>query len=131
MKKLTLLLLLLISPNVLAEWVKLDDGHDAKNITVYVDKQSILKEENKVQMWSLYDHKTAFTIGNKVFLSAKKGGEYDCEKATAREIEHSLYSENMGAGKLVFSQNNIKTESIPIVPKTIKETLFKIACGKQ
>lgn len=131
MKKLTLLLLLLISPNVLAEWVKLDDGHDAKNITVYVDRQSILKEENKVQMWSLYDHKTAFTIGNKVFLSAKKGGEYDCEKATAREIEYSLYSENMGAGKLVFSQNNIKTESIAIAPKTIKETLFKIACGKQ
>ena len=92
---------------------------------------SILKGGTKVQMSSLYDHNSVLTIGNKSFLSAKKGGEYDCEKVTVMEIDHSLYSDNMDASKLILSLDNIKTEPTPIAPKTIKEALFNIACGKQ
>ena len=128
MKKLILLLLLIVSTNVFAEWANVDDNDE---MTTYVDFGTIKKKGNKVKIWSLMDFKTVQTYEKIKFLSQLARNEYDCEEETRRMLDLFWYSVNMRQGEIVFSSKNIKNEAESIVPGSISEALFKIACGKK
>ena len=129
MKKLTLLLLLICSTNVLAEWTRVTGSSDG-DMTVYVDFGTIKRKENKVKMWYLYDLKTIKKTENIRYLSTISHNEYDCEEETSRMLDYYWYSGNMKNGDMVYSSTNLKNEPIAIIPNTINEILFKIACSK-
>ena len=88
-----------------------------------------------MKMWRLDDYKTVQQVwvgGNLTdYLSLIVLNEYDCKKGTVRLISLSFYPQNMGKGNVVYSENNLKNGFVEIVPNSIIETLFKIACGEK
>jgi hypothetical protein len=131
MKKLTLLLLLMISTSVFAEWTEVSS--DGANMTGYVDLGTIKKKGHKVKMWSLSDFKTVqiSKADNTRYLSSVSHYEYDCEEETGRQLDIYWYSSNMRRGEIVYSVPNIKDEAGSIIPDSIGEIDFKIACSKK
>jgi len=133
MKKIVVLLLLMVSTNVMAEWTNIGDS-DSGEATVYVDIGAIKKKGHKVKMLKLLDYKAVQKLGNDTYLSQITHSEYDCEEETSRMLDVFMYSENMRQGKIVNSLSNIKNDGISIssiIPGTIQEALFKIACSKK
>jgi hypothetical protein len=82
-------------------------------------------------MWSLNDYKTVQESEGSRYLSEMKRSEYDCEEETIRLLDFLWYSGNMKQGEIVVSSSNIKMEARSVIPGSIDETLFKIACGKK
>ena len=131
MKKiLILLLLMVVSTNVMAEWTAVSRSKD-DDTTVYADFGTIKRKGNKVKMWDLYDFKTVKESGGKRYLSTMSRNEYDCEEETVRMLDLHGYSGNIKTGDNVFSFSNIKEEPTSIRPDTIEEVVFKIACYKK
>ena len=128
MKKLTLLLLLMVSTNVFAEWAEVGSNDE---MNVYNDFSSIKKQVNKTKMWSMFDFKTVKTIENDSFLSQVFHYEYDCINETIKQLDFIWYSGNMKSGDVVYSQRNMNIEPISVTPESINEHLFKIACDKK
>jgi len=132
MKKLTLIMLLLVSTNIFAEWTSVSDATlGDNNFDAYIDLKSIRKDGNKVQLSYLLD----FTIVQKVmdfrYWSTVDHYEFDCSEETERQLDAYWYSENMMQGDVVESETNIKDQPKPITPKTINEIFFNIACSKK
>ena len=130
MKKILVLLLLMVSTNVFAEWTRVDNSPDG-NMIVYIDYETIKKKGNKVKIWSLIDFKTVQKSSYGKYLSFVSRNEYDCEEETRRMLDLYSYSGNMRDGEQVYSQSNIKDEGTSIIPVSIDEVLFKIACSKK
>ena len=136
MKKVLVLLLLMVSTSVFAEWTPVDGSKDG-DMTVYIDFGTIKRKGNKVKMWKLYDFKTVKKLAvkklgeNDRYLSGVFYTEYDCEEETGRMLDLYLYSGNMRQGDIVYSHKNIKEEAESIIPQSIEESLFKIACDKK
>ena len=130
MKKLVVLLLLMVSTSVFAEWTEVS-GNDDVGITAYADFGTIKRKGNKVKMWSLLDLKTVQEVAGKKYLSVMSRNEYDCEEETSRMLDFYEYSGNMRNGEIVWSSTNIKKETVSIIPESIDEGTFNIACGKK
>ena len=130
MKKLTLLLLLMISTNVLAEWTRVAHNDNGSN---YVDFGTIKKKGHKVKMWVLTDFKTVqiFVGDNTRYLSSLGHDEFDCEEETVRKLDIYWYSGNMKNGEIVWSLTNIKKEETSVIPESTAEINLKIVCGKK
>ena len=127
MKRFTILMLLLSSTNVFAEWTWVDES---EHYNAYVDLQTIRKKGNKAKMWSLFDYKTAQIAHDNEYWSARSINEYDCTDATYRSLSFSFLSGKMVTGREILN-NNIKGEFEEIPPNSIIETLFKVACSKR
>jgi hypothetical protein len=126
-----ILLLLMVSTNVMAEWTKVTDSKDV-DMTVYIDLGTIKKKGHKVKMWILTDLKTVQKNSTGIkYLSLLNRNEYDCEEETTRMLDLYQYSGNMKGGDNVFSYSNIKIEPISITPDSIDEVFFKIVCDKK
>ena len=142
MKNIVVLLLLMVSTNVFAEWSRVNTAANGA-ITVYVDYETIKRKGNKAEMLSLLNFKTALKYNNDRYLSVTSRVEYNCEEKTDLALDFSFYSGNMKTGDVVFSTtikdvkdetgetDEDETKSISISPGTINETLFKIACDKR
>ena len=128
MKKLLVLLLLMVSTTVFAEWTKVD-GSEVSG--AYVDFQTIRKKGNKTKMWRLFDFTTVMNDQGYKYRSSVTRHEYHCEENTLRMLDIALYSGNMESGIAIYVNNNIKMEPESIIPNTVGETIFKIACGKK
>ena len=134
MKKLTLLLLLLVSTNVFSQWTKIGGNDD---VATYIDFQSIQKEGNeilawmlgnKVKVWVLNDYKiNQIQINGMKYSSDIVHYEYDCEKATQIIMSAKSFSGHIGTGDIIGSVDraNLAEE---IVPGTISEIRYKVAC---
>ena len=129
MKKILVLLLLMVSTTVFAEWTEV--GQSANGMTAYADFGTIKRKGNKVKMWRLYDFKTVQKLENDRYLSEMRRGEYDCEEETIRQLDVHSYSGNMRQSEIVRSITNIKDEAESVMPGSINETLLKVACGKK
>ena len=128
MKKIVVLLLLMVSTNVFAEWTVVGS---ASGKTVYADFGTIKRKGNKVKMWTLYDFNTVRQVENSRYLSQMERDEYDCEEETSRLLDFLWYSGNMRQGEIVLSSKNIKNEEMSVTPGSIDEILLKIACSKK
>ena len=127
MKKLTLLLLLMVSTNVMSEWKPIGFSDEQ---TQYVDLESIRKKGNKVKLWFLLDLKKVKIIENKSILSIMGHEEYDCKEETTKVLDMFFYEGNM-KNKEIFSEVNIHDEPTSIRPNTVESLNYKIACGKK
>jgi hypothetical protein len=121
-------LLVLDSSPVHAEW-ELVSGDDSAKLKVYVDRDTILRNGNLTKMWQLYDYKTVQTVAGDSLLSIQRYNEYDCTGGRTRMLAYTWYSSNMGRGRVVYKT----TEEQPwasVVPRSIDQTLWKVACSK-
>jgi hypothetical protein len=129
MKKPTILLLLMVSTSVFAEWKWV--GESSAGFTAYVDIQSIRKKGNIVEMWDLYDYKTLQTNynGSKYFSSIHLQ-EYDCEEDTTRGLRSIDFSANMRGGNVVYMTEYPEPTLSQNSPGSLGAEIWKFACGK-
>ena len=125
-----LITFLLLSTEILhAEW-ELVSGDDSSKLTVYVDRDTIRRQGNLVKMWQLYDYKTVQTVAGDSLLSFQRHNEYNCTEPRTRMLAYTWFSSNMGRGRVVYKT----AEEQPweqIIPRSIEQTLWRVACDKQ
>lgn len=124
-----LTLFVLSSGPAYAEWVKVSDS-DETGKTVYVDPATIHRNSNLVKMWQFYDYKTVQTVGGNRFLTAKEQWEFDCAEERGRVVARKEFSGNMGSGTMIFTNSEVG-KWIPVIPGSIGQTVWEVACGKQ
>ena len=131
MRKIILIMLLtFVSSNAAAEWV-MAAGDANKHMTVYIHKATIRENYNKVKMWCLYNYKTVQNVDADKFNSYKIQQEFDCKEEQYRGIFIAKYSENMGEGEPIRSGDLGYQEWSRIIPESVMESLWKIACEKK
>lgn len=121
-------LLVLSSGPAYAEWVLVTA--DESGTTVYVDPSTIRRKEDLANLWTLYDSKSVETVPGGSFLSIKRQKEYDCAEARSRTLAETLFSGNMGKGKVVLIDTDERKWQ-PVEPGSIGQILWKYACGKK
>ena len=120
--------LFLSSGPVHAEW-ELVSGDDSVKLTVYVDRDTIRRKGSLVTMWQLYDYKTVQTVAGDSLLSIQRHNEYDCTESRTRMLAYTWFASNMGRGRVVYKT----AEEQPwasIVPRSIDQSLWRVACNK-
>jgi hypothetical protein len=122
-------LLVLSSGPAYAEWVKVGDGDEAGK-TVYVDPATIRRNSNLVKMWQFYDYKTVQTVGGIRFLTAQEQWEFDCAEERSRVLALKEFSGNMRSGTVVDTNTQVGKWA-PVIPGSMGQTVWKVACGKQ
>jgi len=130
MKKL-LLILCLFSVTAHAEW-KYYDSTDT--FTSYVDYSRIKTEGKYKSMWDLDDYKSPQHLpSGKQFKSLVGKTLIDCQASRIQIVALFAYSEQMGKGEVVLSENNEILESrwkyFP--PNTMADGKINIACSRK
>lgn len=127
-KAILMLLLVSVSSSAMAEYVKvLTNDIEA----VYAELATIQREGNTAKMVSLFDYKKAQkTINGVTYMSIIEPGEYDCKKDKIQVLNFTMYSKNMGEGKVVSSESSTNGW-VPLNPHSIDHILWKFACGKK
>ena len=127
-KAILIWLLAAASGNAMAEWVKVFSDDTA---TIYSSISTMQRDGHAVKMQNLSDYRAAQKAKNGVaFLSAIEPGEYDCKSGRMRALSLSLYSENMGGGKMVYGES-LPEVWIPADTDSVDHILWKFACGKK
>ena len=131
MKKIAMgLTLAVTSTCALANWTEVASSDDGK-VTYFADPATIRRIGPKVKVWTLTDYKEARVLAGDVqFLSTKVQEEFDCVEQTARHLNMSAFSANMGNGKLVGSEKN-PDKGRPVTQESVTEEMWKFACGKK
>ena len=128
MRKVILMMLLTVASNsAMAAWI--DVGSNESTI-IYVDPATVQRTGNMATMWHLTDFKTAQKDMGEKYLSAKDQNEYDCKEVKLRRRASSQHSDNMGEGKVVYS-DSFTTRWKPVSPDSGIEILWKFACIKR
>ena len=115
------------SNSALAEWKQVGSN---ENTALYIDPSTIQRVGNLAKMWHLTDYRKPTRDISEPYLSAKDQHEYDCKEAKSRRRASSQHSENMGGGKVVYSDAYV-TKWKPAPPGSGVEILWKLACGKK
>lgn len=129
MKRILLtILFVLASESAYAEWTFF--ATDGKGNTVYIDRNSVLRKGNTVKIWVLLDGTTVHeTVQGRPFLSSRTLHQYDCQKERFRFLAFALFSENMGSGQLVeTNQYALDWERVP--SKGSARRLLDFVCNK-
>jgi hypothetical protein len=133
MIKLFLILLLTsLSSIANAEWTNVGSGGNGE-VTIYANISSIRKVGNKVKMWDIFDYRTEKiqeSSGLK-YLSVKSLNEYDCAAETSLSIYYRYSSGNMGLGKSIYTKDEPSNKSYPVVPDSLDEKMWKVACDEK
>jgi hypothetical protein len=119
-------LLVLSSRPAYAEWMAVGTTDEA---TVYADPATIQRKGAVVKMWHLHDFKTTQTVLKKSSLSSRSQDEYDCTAARHRALASTSFSGSMGRGT-IRSSYSIKGRWEPVLPGTIAQSLWNVACEK-
>lgn len=135
MHKITMLFLVVVSSNAIAEWVSVSTHGSGY---IYADPTSIIREGTTVKMWTLVDYNEPKIFEKrKPLKSMKMQIEFDCKKKQSRLISSFAYPDNMGGGEA----ENMNSAGIrgfdssqkwtPIPPNTIGpsgDAFRKFAC---
>jgi len=121
------MLLAVASSSAMAEWLKVGSNEIT---AIYVDPTTIKKEGHLAKMWHLVDFKNVKKDMGEAYLSTKDQNEYDCKEEKMRRRAFSEHAENMGGGKMVYS-DSFTTKWKPIQAESGLEVLWRFACGKK
>lgn len=125
-RQIALVLLCFLSGKANAEWINVAMY---RNITLYVESDTVRKKGSMVKMWSMLDLKVADTLDGASYKSIKTLNEFDCKGELNRMLYSSYHTENMGEGD-AFSINSVPSEMMPVPPSSGNSVLWKIACGQ-
>jgi len=120
------MLLAAVSNGVMADWRAVGSN---ENTTIYIDTATIQRTGHMALMWHLTDFKIPQKDMGDKYLSTKDQNEYDCKEEKLRRRASSEHSENMGKGKIVYS-DSYTTRWKPVPPDSGVEILWKFACNK-
>ena len=125
MKKLLLILLLILATNsVYAEWTELGQIEDTE---YYYDKSSVTRVGNVGRVWRYNNNRQA----NINYKSVVGLDEYDCINKTRKVVSFSEYSEyDLKGTETRIAKNLLPTTGDFVRPGTIDYFLMKMACKK-
>lgn len=117
-----------ISFSAMAEFVEFTKLEMA---TIYVDKESLVKEGNRAKMWIMIDYQAPLSdkVGKSV-LSDKLQYQYDCKEKQFQIIASSAHSGHMAKGETV-SVNPDPPMLTPVALGTLDESFWEMACLKK
>ena len=125
MTRLIVYLLVFVSLNVNAEWLKLPDSPTARN---YIEVPVIKKDAgiDNVQAWLLQDFFAPQTMAR----SMKAITEFDCKNNLVRTLRIAVYSTPMAEGVKLAEYDATTNMSAwyPIPRGTFAENAIEIAC---
>lgn len=129
MKKLLITLtLILISTSAMAEWEILGSTSVNGGFNIFADPSSLRKTANGFRVWVIFDHKTQkVSAGGGKYLSDVSLREYDCKDEKSRTLTYTWFSDNMGNGKVIFSDSDT-TSWAYINPGSVDDILYKTVC---
>jgi hypothetical protein len=97
---------------------------------IYVDAESVQKNGNLVQMWTLTDYNSSLQLpSGSLYLSILDFYTFNCLSRLYSSGKQIHYPEKMGMGNAVRTNNTVDPFESPI-PGTVTEGLYKFACMK-
>lgn len=102
---------------------------ETRESILYIDLDTAEKNGSLVKADSFQDFHKMQTLAGHSYLASKSRNEYDCAKNLVRQIEFSIFPENMGSGGALFTENKIQ-DWIPVPAGSSTESLWKNACSK-
>jgi hypothetical protein len=126
MKRWLAALLLLIALPVQAEFTKY---HEDDEVVSYLDAASVTRVGREVRMWIIDDYRKPQTdIEGKTYLSMKSQWTYDCAKRLSDVMMAFYHAEAMAQGAEVHSGAVNERQWDKIIPGSVGEAAFKVAC---
>jgi len=116
----------LTTTNTHAKWQLVDDQRD---ILMYVDHATISRRHPMATMWTLLDYRREQAGSDKKYSSVRRQDEYDCANRRSRLLATAWFSGKMATGKLVYTSTRSNYEWHPVIPGSVSEIRWKIACG--
>lgn len=128
-RTLAVLLAVLLPAAVQAEWMPLGRNEDFR---LYLDQQLIRKNGDFTQIWQLMDFTAAqWTDAQTVVWSIKTLIEYDCAAMRSRTLAGEAYSEQMGGGRMMGSEQVADAQWESVEPGSTRDKVRQIACAKK
>lgn len=108
-----------------AEWTYYADGNVPFEYKAYIDKDSIVREGDKVTAWILSDNKKKSPFDGT--MSNKTLQLFDCKNET-QYLKHVFVTDgHMGEGKVIFD-DYVKNVPEKILPNSVPAITFKLLC---
>lgn len=128
-KVLAALLAVLLCATAQAQWMMLGRNEDFR---IYLDPQLIRKDGDLAQLWQLMDFTVAqWTDAQTVVWSIKTLIEYDCTAMRSRTLAGEAYSEQMGGGRMMGSEQVADAPWESVDPGSTRDKVRQIACAKK
>lgn len=116
------------SNEISGEWISLGR---TENFRAYLDQRSAQRNGDLVRVYQLTDFPTAQWVNERTVVgSIRSLIEYDCSQPRARTLALEAYSEQMGEGRLVASEQKPDAPWEGVAPNGIGENTRKLVCGK-
>ncbi len=135
MKRLLFILLMVSYGMVWAEWEMTGTSTDntGNEHTHFHDKSTIRRNNGLAKMWVMRDTSRPIYFSEGKFKSLKALMAYNCLEETLEVFSFIWYADSMGSGKIVERQTRKESqrEFSPIIPGSVGETEWKIACGEK
>ena len=107
-----------------AKWVKVSETEDFQT-QLYIDYGTLGTKNGYKYIWSLLDHKTPNDEGT---LSRKLHQIFDCSVGRTKILSLYFYNGNMGSGKIIYENSNIKMEWRSVLPDSIQYSILNKIC---
>ena len=113
-----------------SDWIRVSEiKSEGVRFVTYADRATIKKSGDTVQMSSVIDPDVA---DERRRVSWKDDWDYQCLNKAARPNRFNEFSGKMGTGEKIYSQRAALYGFywFPVVPGSVTDKLWKIACGK-
>lgn len=128
MKKIMMVVMLMVSPCVLADgWKKM--AHD-NNKTVYFSPKSKRITDTGVKLWVMNDYDVEQEINDEKFLSDHILFLTNCIEELVTPVSMVVFRGKGGTGGVVFS-DNVPARWMPPSPGSLGESIIKVSCRKE
>ncbi len=130
MKQLIATVLMMVCSLSWAKWELISEDDE---VSYYHNKSTMRKNGAIVRLWTIWEYSSVQTgDSGDIYKSAKELRAFNCKLETSAVISVVHYEGSMGSGKTVWSVTLLEKEWawVPIVPESIGEATWKIACGK-
>ncbi len=128
MKRLIPAMLLLATLNAHAGFTLYHEDDETQS---YLDAAGITRTGREVRMWTIDDYRKPQTdIGDKPYRSVRSHWTFDCARRVSDVLTVFYYAEPMAQGATVHFGSPGERQWDKVVPGTVGELIFKVACAK-
>lgn len=125
-KNILIILTLIFSNTVLAEWTIVAENKEASAAT-FVDLKTIRKTGNSSEMWSAVVYLQPQNVEGKNIMSFTELDEYDCKLKKFRLLTLIGYTGKLATGQIVGADYEIG-DWMNVPTKSISEKQWSLAC---
>ncbi|MDR3220924.1 MAG: hypothetical protein LBU46_02795 [Candidatus Accumulibacter sp.] len=113
---------------VVGEWIGLGRN---ENFRAYMDQRSVRRNGDFARVYQLTDFATAQWVDERTVVGSIRAlVEYDCAQSRSRTLALEAYSEQMGEGRLIASEQKPDAEWENIASGGTSENVRQLVCGK-